>query len=64
MIILGIFGFFFFRKKKSDAFKQAKKLFKKIQIEQNCSIKRIRSDHERGFENSSIEEFCNFHGIQ
>jgi transposase InsO family protein len=51
-------------REKSDAFYQAQQLFKKIQIEQNCSIKRILSDHGREFESSIFEEFSNFHGIQ
>jgi transposase InsO family protein len=49
---------------RSDTFNQAQKLFKKIKIEQNCSIMRIRSDHGREFENFSFEEFCNQHGIK
>jgi hypothetical protein len=49
---------------KSDAFDQAQQLFKKIQIEQNFSIMRIRSNHGREFEKYSFEEFCNHHGIQ
>jgi hypothetical protein len=32
---------------KSDAFEAAQQLFKKNQIEQNCPIMRIRSDHGR-----------------
>jgi transposase InsO family protein len=51
-------------REKSDAFSQAQILFKRIQNEQDCSIKRIRSDHGREFENSSFEEFCNEHGIK
>jgi len=38
-------------REKSDAFDAAQQLFKKIQIEQNCPIMRIRSDHGREFEN-------------
>jgi hypothetical protein len=45
-------------RKKSDAFDAAQHLFKKIQVEQNCQIMRIRSDHGREFENSKFEEFC------
>jgi hypothetical protein len=33
-------------------------LLKKIQVEQNCQIMRIRSDHGREFKNSKFEEFC------
>jgi len=43
---------------KSDAFEAAQHLFKKIQVEQNCQIMRIRSDHGRQFKNSKFEEFC------
>jgi hypothetical protein len=49
---------------KSDAFDAAQQLFKKIQIEQNCPIMRIRSDHGREFENARFEEFCHSHDIQ
>jgi hypothetical protein len=47
---------------KFDAFDQ--QLFKKIQIEQNCPIMRIHSDHGREFKNASFEEYCLSHGIQ
>jgi hypothetical protein len=50
--------------KKSDAFDAAQQLFKKIQIEQNSPIMRIRSDHGREFENVRFEEFCHSYGIQ
>jgi len=49
---------------KFDAFDSAQQLFKKIQIEQNCPIMRIRSDHGREFENARFEDFCHSHGIQ
>jgi len=49
---------------KFDAFDSAQQLFKKIQIEQNCPILRIRSDHGREFENARFEDFCHSHGIQ
>jgi len=45
-------------REKFDAFEAAQQLFKKIQIEQNCPIMRIRSDHGREFENARFEEFC------
>jgi transposase InsO family protein len=51
-------------RKKSNAFDAAQQLFKKIQIEQNSPIMRIRSDHGREFENARFEEFCQSHGIQ
>jgi hypothetical protein len=49
---------------KSDAFDAAQHLFKKIQVEQNCQIMRIRSDHGREFKNSKFEEFCLLYGIK
>jgi transposase InsO family protein len=49
---------------KSNAFDGAQHLFKKIQIEQNCQIKRIRSDHGREFENAKFEDFSLSHGIK
>jgi hypothetical protein len=51
-------------RKKSDAFDAAQHLFKKIQVEQNCQIMRIRSDHGREFKNSKFEEFCLSYGIK
>jgi hypothetical protein len=51
-------------RKKSDAFDTAQHLFKKIQVEQNCQIVRIRSYHGREFENSKFEEFCHSYGIK
>jgi hypothetical protein len=49
---------------KFDAFDAAQHLFKKIQVEQNCQIMRIRSDHGREFKNSKFEEFCLSYGIK
>jgi hypothetical protein len=49
---------------KFDAFEATQQLFKKIQIEQNCPIMRIRSDHGREFENAQFEEYCLSYGIQ
>jgi transposase InsO family protein len=51
-------------REKSDAFDAAQHLFKKIQVEQNCQIMRIRSDHGREFKNSKFEEFCLSYGIK
>jgi hypothetical protein len=51
-------------REKSDAFDTAQHLFKKIQVEQNCQIMRIRSDHGREFKNSKFEEFCLSYGIK
>jgi hypothetical protein len=48
----------------SDAFDATQHLFKKIQVEQNCQIMRIRSDHGREFKNSKFEEFCLSYGIK
>jgi hypothetical protein len=36
----------------------------KIQVEKNCQIMRICSDHGREFENSKFEEFCLSYGIK
>jgi hypothetical protein len=51
-------------REKSDAFDAAQHLFKKIQIEQNCQIIRIRSDHGKEFEKEKFDEFCLSYGIQ
>jgi transposase InsO family protein len=51
-------------REKSDAFDAAQHLFKKIQVEQNYQIMRIRSDHGREFKNSKFEEFCLLYGIK
>jgi hypothetical protein len=51
-------------REKSDAFDVAQHLFKKIQVEQNCQIMRISSDHGREFKNSKFEEFCLSYGIK
>jgi hypothetical protein len=51
-------------REKSDTFDATRHLFKKIQVEQNCQIMRIRSDHGKEFENSKFDEFCNSYGIK
>jgi hypothetical protein len=51
-------------REKSDAFDAAQHLFKKIQVEQNCQIMRIRSDHGREFKNSKFKQFCLSYGIK
>jgi len=51
-------------REKSDAFEAAQQLFKKIQIEQNCPIMRIRSDHGKEFDNARFEEYSHSYGIQ
>jgi hypothetical protein len=47
---------------KYDAFDAAQHLFKKIQVEQNCQIMGIRSDHGRELKNSMFVEFCLSYG--
>jgi len=56
-------GYFLLREK-SNAFDAAQHLFKKIQIEQNCQIMRIRNDHGMEFENAKFEGFCLSYGIK
>jgi transposase InsO family protein len=51
-------------REKSDAFDATQHLFKKIQVEQNYQIMRIRCDHGREFENSKFEKFCLSYGIK
>jgi transposase InsO family protein len=51
-------------REKSDAFDIAQHLFKKIHVEKNCQIVRIRSDHGGEFENSKFEEFYHSYGIK
>jgi transposase InsO family protein len=63
MISLDIHWLFLFEKK-YDAFDAAQQLLKKIQVEQNCQIMRIRSDHGREFKNYKFEEFCLSYGIK
>jgi hypothetical protein len=41
-------------REKSDAFNATQHLLKKIQVEQNGQIMRIRSNHVREFENSKF----------
>ncbi|KAK1553149.1 hypothetical protein Q3G72_029697 [Acer saccharum] len=55
-----------FLEKKSETFDKFKMLCTKLQNEMNSnirSIKRIRSDHGREFENATFETFCNGLGI-
>jgi transposase InsO family protein len=51
-------------REKYDAFDTTQHLLKKIQVEQNCQIMRIRSDHGKEFENSKFEEFSLLYGIK
>jgi hypothetical protein len=53
-----------FLQEKFDAFEAAQQLFKKIQIEQNCPIMRIHSDHGKEFENAQFEEYYHSYGIK
>jgi hypothetical protein len=50
-------------REKSEAFEQAKELFKKNQIKKGYCIKRIRSDHGKEFENAKFFEFCDENDI-
>ena len=56
----------YFLREKSEAFEKFKMLCVKIQNEKTShikSIKKIRSDHGKEFENASFENFCNSLGI-
>ncbi|KAK1558510.1 hypothetical protein Q3G72_003173 [Acer saccharum] len=60
------FTWTYFLREKSETFDKFKMLCTKLQNEINSSIKsikRIRSDHGREFENASFETFCNGLGI-
>ncbi|KAK0600398.1 hypothetical protein LWI29_014530 [Acer saccharum] len=60
------FTWTYFLREKSETFDKFKMLCTKIQNEMNSdikSIKRIRSDHGREFENASFESYCNSLGI-
>ncbi|KAK0594664.1 hypothetical protein LWI29_010466 [Acer saccharum] len=60
------FTWTYFLREKSETFDKFKMLCNKIQNEMNSnikSIKRIRSDHGREFENATFETFCNGLGI-
>ena len=47
----------------NDAYKDFKKLAKVLQNESDNSIKQIRSDHGREFQNAKFHRFCEKHGI-
>ena len=49
---------------KSEALDKMNHLCKKLQIEKNVMIARIRSDRGREFENSKLASFCNDQGIK
>ncbi|KAK0597388.1 hypothetical protein LWI29_024823 [Acer saccharum] len=60
------FTWTYFLREKSETFDKFKMLCTKLQNEMNSnirSIKRIRSDHGREFENATFETFCNGLGI-
>jgi hypothetical protein len=63
MTIPGTLGFFFFGKNLMPL-KPLSDCSKKIQIEQECPIMRICSDHGREFKNAHFEEYCHSYGIQ
>jgi len=58
-----IFTWVILLREKSEAFEQAKALFKKNQIKKGYCIKRIRSDHGKEFENAKFFEFCDENDI-
>ena len=49
-------------KDKADAPKKMIHLCKKLQVEKDTIIARIRSDHGREFENTKLATFCNDQG--
>ena len=51
-------------KDKSEATDKMIHLCKKLQVEKNIMIARIRSDHGREFENSKLISFCNDQGTK
>ncbi|XP_031268825.1 uncharacterized protein LOC116127306 [Pistacia vera] len=55
-----------FLREKSDTFEVFQNLIKRLQVEQNCRVKkvvRIRSDHGKEFENTDFSSFCDSQGI-
>ena len=50
-------------KDKAEAPKKMIHLCKKLQVEKDTVIARIRSDYGREFENTKLATFCNNHGI-
>ena len=58
-----IFTWTLFIASKNDAYDAFKKLAKKFQNENSCSIKPIRSDHGGEFQNDRFDKFCDKHGI-
>lgn len=52
-----------FLREKSDAYHQFKIIAKRIMIEKQTPINRIRSDHGGEFENHRFQKYCEKHGI-
>lgn len=50
-------------REKSETTNLIKFSCKRLRIEQNLSISRVRSDHGKEFENSNLENFCLEEGI-
>ena len=48
---------------KTEAAKKIEKLCKRLQVEKDNSITRIRSDHRKEFKIFKWENFCDKHGI-
>ena len=50
-------------KDKAEALEKIIHLCKKLQVDKNIVITRIKSDHRREFENTKLATFCNDQGI-
>ena len=53
-----------FLREKSEACDKMERLCKGLQNEKRVPIVKVRSDHEKEFENAKFEAFCNEHGIK
>ena len=53
-----------FLREKLEACDKMERLCKKLQNEKRVPIIKIKSDHEKEFENAKFEAFCNEHGIE
>ena len=53
-----------FLREKSQTFEMFQILVKKLMVEKNSKIVRIRSDHGKEFENGQFDDFCNENGIK
>src|SRR4051812_19858992 len=49
-----------FLREKSDTFEVFKDLCQNLQKEQNSVIAKVRSDHDKEFENAKFFEFCTY----